>query len=557
MGDLVSIFPPKRGDVPPFDTTFALQQDNWNDYHFKTLYHLYRRQPTSGSLPTLIGSLKILRRGQTERDGIQISVPFEQLDADFCSVGTSLDYYQRLNELPPEERDNILSRLRDVVAAPEIQAQFRDESGWGTSLFRDNSNHDDFLSDARAILTGNFGALPDLDLDLTFHPTNWAQPLKLDFDAPEGWWHINSVFKRGRASHVPVPRRLIAIIGRNGSGKSTLLSRIARVAFANPTERERPEIKAIGAFNPSSIGFTKIIAISYSAFDNFVVPGLYESELRQIANDIEKGSGRYIYAGLRDIVAEVRDDLAAVEQNDLPENEKARLTANDRRTSTKLKSLTHLAEEFERLIRHIVSSGDNALFNTALEPLFEDPSFAEVDSDDRTSLLGSNPREAFLDWSTGHKIALHVIAALVAHATRRSIVLFDEPEMHLHPPLTAALMHSLRIVLERKDAFAVVATHSPVVLQETLSEHVRIVRRTGDLFDILPSTAETFGENVGTLTYDAFGLTAESTDYHKVLDALIERFSSFEEIDTLFAPGLSGQARAYVMAGLARKAKQS
>lgn len=555
---VISIFPPKRGDAPPFDTAFALQQDNWNDFSFRTLYHLYRRQSDSNSTPTLIGPVKILRRGQTDSDDIQIRAPFEQLDDRFCSVGTSLDYYQRLNEIPATERDDILTSLRDVVAAPELQAQFRDEPGWGKSLFRDNPNHDEFLTDARAILTGNFGALPGLDLDLTFHPANWAQPLKLDFDASQSWWKANFLYNLGRTNDgIRIPRRLIAIIGRNGSGKSTLLSRLARVAFAAPSDRRRPELQAIGTFNPPSVGFTKIIAISYSAFDNFIVPGLSESELRQIASDIEKGSGRYIYAGLRDIVAEVRDDLSAFQQHDLPESEQARLAATDRRTSTKLKSLTQLADEFERLIGQISSNGDSTLFDAALTPLFADPSFADMDGDKREALLGSAPRESFLDWSTGHKIALHVVAALVAHAARRSIILFDEPEMHLHPPLTAALMHSLRIVLEAKDAFAVVATHSPVILQETLAQHVRIVRRTGEVFDILPSSLETFGENVGSLTYDAFGLTAASTDYHKVLDALVERFSSFEEIDALFTPGLSAQARAYVMAGLARKAKSS
>jgi hypothetical protein len=86
---------------------------------------------------------------------------------------------------------------------------------------------------------------------------------------------------------------------------------------------------------------------------------------------------------------------------------------------------------------------------------------------------------------------------------------------------------------------------------------VRIVRRSGDIFDILAPAMETFGENVGTLTYDAFGLTAASTDYHKILDLLIAGFSTLDEINALFTPGLSGQALAYVMAGLARKAKSA
>ena len=553
----VEIFRPRRGGVPPFNTTFALQQDNWNDYGFQTLYHLYHRQTASNSSSTMIGSVKILRRGQTESDGIQISRPFESLDENFCSVGASLDYYQRLNEIPLNERDEILSTLRDVVAQPELQAEFRDEPGWSTSLFRDDPHPDDFLADARAILTGNFSALSDIGESISFRPTNWSTDLMLEFDAPElppffGGHRLLGFTEDMRS----LPRRIIAVIGRNGSGKSTLLSRIARVAFSSPSDRIRPEIQALGAFEPGSIGFIKIIAISYSAFDNFIVPGLYESELRQIADDIEKGGGRYIYAGLRDIVAEVRDDLAAAEDRQLPDDEPAQLAADDLRTATRLKSLAQLADEFERLINQINNNDDNELLNAALKPLFSDPSFADVENREPSELLGPDPREEFLGWSTGHKIVLHVIASLVAHTTRKSLILFDEPEMHLHPPLIAALMHAFRIVLEEKDALAIVATHSPIVLQETLAQHVRIVRRNGQNFEVLAPGIETFGENIGVLTYDTFGLTAASTDFHKILDQLIVSFSDIDEINELFTPRLSGQALAYVMEGLARKARQ-
>ncbi len=555
---VVSVFPPKRGDVSAFNTTFALEQDNWNDYSFQTLYHLYHRGGVSGETPTLIGPVKILRRGQTESDGIQIKQAFEQLSSDFCSVGNSLDYYQRLNEIPVIERDEILHILRDAVAAPSLQADFRNEPGWRISLFRDNPNPEEFLADAQAILTGNFASLPDLGGHLSFHSANWAKPLAFNFDAPEPAFYGGPYRRLGPSKRKTLlPRRLITVIGRNGSGKSTLLSRIARVAFAAPSDRARPEIQAIGLFNPPSVGFTKIIAISYSAFDNFIVPGLYESELRQIANDIEKGSGRYIYAGLRDIVSEVRDDIAATAERILPVDEKALLTTKDRRTTTKLKSLTQLADEFERLIHQIEINGDRELLAAALEPLFSDPSFADIDERERITIVGSNPRDDFLAWSTGHKIALHVIASLVAHATRKSLILFDEPEMHLHPPLIAALLHAIRIILEEKNSFAIIATHSPVILQETLAQHVRIVRRTGDSFDIVTPTLETFGENVGTLTYDSFGLTAASTDYHEVLDLLITSFTDIEEINALFSPGLSGQALAYVMTKLAQKTASS
>ena len=60
----ITIFPPKRETPRQLGSTFALQQDNWNDYSFQTLYHLYY-QPDNSEAATLIGPVKILRRGQT------------------------------------------------------------------------------------------------------------------------------------------------------------------------------------------------------------------------------------------------------------------------------------------------------------------------------------------------------------------------------------------------------------------------------------------------------------------------------------------------------------
>ena len=225
----------------------------------------------------------------------------------------------------------------------------------------------------------------------------------------------------------PLPRRIIALIGRNGSGKSTLLSRIARVAFSSPSDRMQPEIQALGAFEPGSIGFIKIIAISYSAFDNFIVPGLDESERRQIADDIEKGGGRYIYAGLRDIVAEVRDDLAAAEDRQLSDDEPAQPAADDLRTATRLKSLVQLAEEFQRLIDQIAANDDNELLDAALVPLFADPSFADIEKSDAHRTLGFRSSRSISqlehrpqDRSSRDRLVSRSYDAQVAYSVRRT-----------------------------------------------------------------------------------------------------------------------------------------
>lgn len=45
-------------------------------------------------------------------------------------------------------------------------------------------------------------------------------------------------------------------------------------------------------------------------------------------------------------------------------------------------------------------------------------------------------------------------------------MLIDEPEGHLHPPLLSAFVRALSELLVNRNGVAIIATHSPVVLQE-------------------------------------------------------------------------------------------
>jgi hypothetical protein len=307
----------------------------------------------------------------------------------------------------------------------------------------------------------------------------------------------------------------------------------------------------MGEITPASIGFMRVVTISYSAFDSFVVPGLAEKDLKQIVEDIDNGDSRFVFCGLRDIVGEVSKDLARAESK--PESVRSSVSM-DRRSSTELKPIDALANEFIKLLKTIIENKDENLFKAAIEPLMTDPSFRDF-TVELAELLSSTrlARKYFMQWSTGHKIALHVIASLVAHTRPQSLVLFDEPETHLHPPLMAALMHSVRLILTEVNAYCVVATHSPVLLQETLARHVRYVERNGSTLTITAPTLETYGENIGILTYDSFGLTAASTDYHAALDLLAAEYDTLKEIDTIFEFGLSAQARAYVLSKMAKR----
>jgi hypothetical protein len=348
---LIDIKTPSRQVIKRMETRFALQRDGWDDYGFKTLYHLHFRHGDKDSDVTYIGGVKILKKGQQQSISQFLQEPFDKLSEEWVSVGTSLDYYQRLNELPDDWRETIMDALNDAVAHPDLVVQFENEAGWRTSVFRDNQDWHAFLADAGALYEGNFSAFADVGKPFFYTPAGSNEPIEFDFNSPEPSYFIGPYRQLGpRQRSTLLPDRIIVLVGRNGSGKSTLLARLAHVAFASPQERATEVLRALGTLSPPSIGFMRIITISYSAFDSFVVPGLDAKDLSQTTQGLADGEGRFVFCGLRDLVAEARADLAMDDDENLKDSEAPHF---ERRTSTRLKPVEQLADEFAKLVLRI------------------------------------------------------------------------------------------------------------------------------------------------------------------------------------------------------------
>jgi energy-coupling factor transporter ATP-binding protein EcfA2 len=396
-----TVVPPSRSEPSPI-SRIVIQQDNWNDFRFQTLYHLYVfTDGFSGG----IGPVKILRRGQTEADTIQLAQGrLEPLSEDYCALGQSLDYYERLAELPAELRQEILGHLRDALAFPDHAETFFSEPGWRTSILRD-IDWESFRRDASVRLERDYTRVARLGLELSFQVTAWANPLHLRFSAPSDWqfWVPSG---RGR-----LPERIAVLTGRNGSGKSTLLARLARVLHASQRDRSSQELAALGSIEPPGIGFTRVLNIAYSSFDAFQIPGLNEKERRQIADDLKRGTGRYYFCGWRDIVRELEEGLVATDD---PQPASPSAAATDRQRRTLLKSIDELATEFTRTIEHIWKAERHDLFDAAVKIIASDPSFRDLGAHP-TSTISQAPGDVFALWSTGHKIVMHATASIVAY----------------------------------------------------------------------------------------------------------------------------------------------
>ena len=104
----------------------------------------------------------------------------------------------------------------------------------------------------------------------------------------------------------------------------------------------------------------------------------------------------------------------------------------------------------------------------------------------------------------------------------------------------------MRDCLEAFDGYAIIATHSPVVLQETPAKYVHVLRRLADQNRVASPSVETFAENIGVITQEVFNLGDGSTDWHETLRALARR-NTLEEIEEAFGRKLGFAARSYVL----------
>ena len=323
------------------------------------------------------------------------------------------------------------------------------------------------------------------------------------------------------------PTNIHVLIGRNGVGKTHLLNHMTRSLVD-----KRADTAEVGAFNVVSDEladgdiFASLVSVTFSAFDPF----------EPLPSRRDKSEGmQYSYVGLKRIGTTTDGKPLAPKS---PE-----------RLSTEFSSSVLVCSKGARLVR----------WRRALEMLEADPIFREADVasladedlDDETQKAMA--RKLFGNLSSGHKIVLLTITRLVETVEERTLVLLDEPEAHLHPPLLSAFVRALSDLLVNRNGVAIIATHSPVVLQEVPASCAWKIRRSGRSVEAERPDVETFGENVGVLTREVFGLEVTHAGFHKLLREAISEDDDFAAVLQKFDGDIGGEARAIVRALIANR----
>lgn len=514
------------------DADFYLEVDDWNDYNYYTTYHLHATKKLTKTKNIYLGSIGVLKKGQEEKERRLLSEeikkglldnPFEKLPKNYCSISFSLDLYRGLYKLlDTRSRQRIVNSLRMILSVEDkLYSEFKDEPGFDVSLLRNASMDSYVLKKGKSLLQSDdqFHDWENDHLQVNFNYIN--QVVDLDFSGIKGAQNINYL-----------PSGIIAFIGHNGCGKSTALYQLAKVLFASPNDRVF--LKDILSVEPNNIGIDKLMMFSYSAFDNFVMPGITLSDYRLMSEGMEDNSGRFVFCGLRNVKHEIDDTIDAY-LKDGGKLERTIDCSKIRIKEIKLKSVDDLAIEFAVALNIVLRNSDKYnIFKeirqdskSVLPTLYADLVWINTFIDTEEII------EKFLALSTGVKFFLHALTHLIAYMEENSIVLFDEPENHLHPPFLSFMMSEFRRIIHNNHSVMLVSTHSPVILQETLSKNVYIMERIDGETVIHHPTTEIYGESFGLINSMVFRLNSDITHYNDVMDELYDQWkcNELENVD--------------------------
>lgn len=466
--------------------------DTWNDYGFVTQFHLsiYR---AAGESRISIGPVKIFeesldRGGSFEVKRTFLEVSFQTLDpSSFCSLGQSSDYYANLGTLseayglPPELGRRIAESLCDVCLLGRREPWVVNSRGVAISLLRFPAAHV-AKRDAMKLLAGE---VPQT------HTTN-SIPLfsmKGHSVSPPG---VELLFD----GTLPIPGRINVLVGKNGAGKTLLLRKLAEWIGAS--------LRGWEIFTPN---FSRAVLVSNNVFD------------RQGLRTQPDMSHSVKYVGNRPIDWIEIEKIHRQVVEPLGPSWTDRLALMFPEPSQLLSVLPTATNE---VLRDLTELKDNDEWRSLTTRLF----------DDDATVLGihEDPHKALVEMSAGQKALAGLFAGIFVNLDKQGLVLIDEPENFLHPSLTSRFIRSFNELLDVRKAFGLIATHSPIVVQETPARFVWVVSRNESETQLSHPDFETFGESIENIDEYLFETDFRSSHWKKVLKQFVESGKTDDQI---------------------------
>lgn len=498
---------------------FKFERLSWNDkFRYKNSYAV---SYFKNGEETPIGTVKFGYQGigpvyEGDYRTIINNGWYNSLDNRTFSLGQSTDYYKNVYALGPEISKSFFEAVRDVSYNLDIFYENRSENIMIYSLLRDISSY---------TVKNQFHRLAHGGVEVTDYDFKFS--FKSSALKENGTANISEIVFKVRPNESPQTNCHV-LIGRNGVGKSYLLDRMIRSVLLDETLKEQEFYKFLDNEGEISNPFSGVTLVSFSVFDDF-----YDYENLNKNADI-----LFNYIGVKRIEPISEGDnsggkVITKDLNDLSED------FYDSIVNIKNKNII---SRWEDIISYLES---DQTFGTEIKIVEKMKSFwskREITPDDKKNIEEFYQKRL----SSGNKIVLLTLTKLVSVVEEKMLVVLDEPELHLHPPLMAAFNKALSHLMKNRNGVAIISTHSPVFVQETPRSAVHMMSREGHSIKIETPLRRTYGENIGDLTYDIFKLEYEKSSFVDEIRKQVEKEDDIEIIFDYFNDQLGYEARALV-----------
>lgn len=149
-------------------------------------------------------------------------------------------------------------------------------------------------------------------------------------------------------------------------------------------------------------------------------------------------------------------------------------------------------------------------------------------------------------WSSGQKAVFVILTSACVYMQYGSLLLLDEPEAFLHPPMLTSLLNTLSRLARRLNSVIIIVTHSPLVLQELPRQAVKIYDRSDGAPSVRLPHIETFGQNANEIIGEVFELDAKKTGFYRRLKKVYEHAESVQEVIDYFNGQIGSEGLCYL-----------
>lgn len=445
---------------------------NWNDFDFYTWFCLWYVDEDER---VRIGDIKIMHKDDDVYDRMPES--FTELDESFCSVGMNSDFYKKLkNTLGIGKAKCVLHSLRDCATNDLIYEAFSGHKIFINSLMRD-------LSTEQARKDAKF-LIEDRNLSEAYSFVYNFVPIYNQRVSAK--WNLCFDYES-----IPY-KRTYAVIGENGVGKTQMMASLVR------------DLVSSGAPNLSKLPLLSgVMVICSSVFDAY---WSIESANQQMP--------------LSKCCLVQSDNTSA-------ELEKSMHQILDRGTYYNNGEAFMMWEHYEKLLCEQLGK---EVADAVLGKEYKEENGHRQVIKAWVKTVGL--QEVVNRLSTGQLQIFSLITHVCAHIHLNTLFIIDEPEVHLHPRLVTNFFVMLNTLLVKFESYAIISTHSPLVIRECVQQNVYVMKRTEDNIPLLSKVPyRTFGEDLTILYQKVFENDERNSYFYRtVKEKSMRRKATYEKV---------------------------